>query len=94
MNALKKYCETLDDKNYYELIFGRELASYFIRRISAYTSKAIAKEVLRYVPIVWQLLSFTTSFGIAYMVLNDILDDLHVASLKLLYFIELYEHST
>jgi hypothetical protein len=52
MNALKKYCETLDDKNYYELIFGRELASSFIRRISVYTSKAIAKEVLRYVPIV------------------------------------------
>jgi hypothetical protein len=94
LNRLKKFYETGDDKNYYKLIVGKELASYIIKRISTYAIQTVAKEVLRYIPIVGQVVSSGTSFAITYMVLNDLLDDLHIAALKLLYVVELQQQQS
>ncbi len=92
LDELKRYYETLDDKIYSELIFGRELVSYIIKRFSTYTVTTLAKEVLCYIPIIGQAVSSTTSFSMTYVVLNDLLDDLHIAAIKLLHFIELHQY--
>jgi hypothetical protein len=88
IDDLREYYETLDNKIYNEIIFGRELMSFIIKKLSTYAVSTMAKELLRYIPIVGQVVSSTTSFSTTSMILNDMLDDLHIAALKLLYFIE------
>jgi predicted GTPase len=79
LDELRKYYETLDNKVYNEIIFGREIVSFIMKKLST--------------SIVGQVVSSTTSFSVTFMILNDVLHDLHIAALKLLYFIELKSNS-
>jgi hypothetical protein len=93
LDELRKYYETLNDKVYNEIIFGKELMSFIMKKLSTYAASIMAKELLRYIPIVGQVVSSTVSFGTTFTILNGVLDDLHIAAFKLLYFIELQSNS-